>query len=110
MLATTVQRHPLDWEDQIQKVCMAYNTSVLATTGYSPFYLMFGRNARLPVDVMFPTDNPAADVSYGEYAKMTSESMGKAFNIAREHVGEKQERQKEFYDKKCHGKRFQTGD
>ena len=110
MLSTTVQSHPLDWEDHIRKVCMAYNTSVQATTGYSPFYLMFGRNARLPVDVMFPTDKPAADVSYGEYAKMTSESMEKAFNIAREHVGEKQEQQKQFYDKKCHGKRFQTGD
>ena len=89
---------------------MAYNTSVQATTGYSPFYLMFGRNARLPVDVMFPTEKPAADVSYGEYAKMTSETMKKAFHTVREHVGEKQERQKEFYDKKCHGEPFQTGD
>ena len=84
MLATTVQSHPLDWEDHIQKVCIAYNT---ATTGYSPFYLMFGRNTRLPVDVMFPIDKPLADVSYGEYAKMISESMEQAFHIAREHVG-----------------------
>ena len=110
MLATTVQSHPLDWEDHIRKVCMAYNTSVQATTGYSPFYLMFGRNARLPVDVMYPTNKPSADVSYGEYVKMTSKSMEQAFHIAREHVGEKQERQKQFYDKKCHGKPFQTGD
>ena len=89
-LSTTVHSHPLDWEENITKVCMAHNTSVKATTEYSPFYLMFGRNACLPVDVMFPTDKPAADVSFGEYAKMTSESMEKAFNIARVHVGEKQ--------------------
>ena len=106
MLATTVQSHPLKWEGHIRKVCMAYNTSIQATTGYSPFYLMFGRNARLPVDVMFPTKKPAAGVSYGEYAKMTSETMKKAFHTVREHVGEKQERQKEFYDKKCHGECF----
>ena len=105
MLSTTVQSHPLDWEDHIWKECLVYNTSVQATTGYSSFYLIIGRNARLPADVMFPTDKSAADVSYGEYAKMTSESMEKAFNLAREHVGEKQ-----FYEKKCHGKRFQTGD
>ena len=110
MLATTVQNHPLDWEDHIRKVCMAYNTSIQATTGYSPFYLMFGRNARLPVDVMFPTEKPAADVSYGEYAKMMSKTMEKAFHTVREHVGDKHERQKQFYDKKCHGERFQPGD
>jgi len=28
MLAITTQNHPLDWEDNIRKVCMAYNTSV----------------------------------------------------------------------------------
>ena len=28
MLATTTQNHPFDWEDQLPKVCMAYNTSV----------------------------------------------------------------------------------
>ena len=68
------------------------------------------KECRLPVDVMFPTEKPAADVSYGEYAKMMSETMEKAFHTVREHVGDKQERQKQFYDKKCHGKPFQTGD
>ena len=52
---------------------------------------MFGRNARLPVDVMFPTEKPPADVSYDEYPKMMSET---AFYTVREHIGEKQERQK----------------
>ena len=33
MLGTTTQDHPFDWEDQIHKVCMAYNTSVHASTG-----------------------------------------------------------------------------
>ena len=47
MLATTVKDHPQDWEDHIRKVCMAYNTCVHPTTGFTPFYLMFGRQARL---------------------------------------------------------------
>ena len=91
MLATTSHKHPLDWEEHIRKVCMAYNTSVQATTGYSPFYLMFGRNARLPIDIMFPTEKPAAGDSYGEYAKAMRETMEKAFHTVREHVGDKQE-------------------
>jgi len=98
MLATTSHNHPLDWEDHIRKVCMAYNTSVQATTGYSPFYLMFGRNACLPVDIMFPTEKPAEEATYGEYAKTMKETLKKAFHTVHEHVGDKQEQQRQFYD------------
>ena len=31
------------WDRYVQKVAYAYNTSVHATTGFSPFFLMFGR-------------------------------------------------------------------
>ena len=56
MLATSVKDNPFDWEKQLPKVCMAYNTSVQSSTGYTPFYLMFGRQARIPIDLMFNLD------------------------------------------------------
>ena len=51
MLASTVEEDPSNWEQHLRKVCMAYNTYVQPSTGYTPFYLMFGRLARLPVDM-----------------------------------------------------------
>ena len=51
MSATHCKDNPWDWEDHIRKVCFAYNTSVHASTGYAPFYLMYGCQATLPVDV-----------------------------------------------------------
>ena len=53
MLATTTKNHPFDWEDQLRKVCMAYNTSVHSSTRFTPFYLMFGCQANLPIDLMY---------------------------------------------------------
>ena len=52
MLSTCASDHPFDWEQHIRKVCFAYNSSMQASTGYTPFYLMFGCQARLPLDII----------------------------------------------------------
>ena len=60
MIATTISEHPFDWEEALPKVQMAYNTSVHSTTGYSPSFLMYGREARLPVDIVYGTQSLAS--------------------------------------------------
>ena len=80
MLATTAQHHPFNWEDQLPKVCMAYNTSVHASTGYTPFYLMFGRQARMPIDLMYGTNNEKA-VPTIEYAASTKKALEEALSL-----------------------------
>ena len=65
MLSAVVQDRHTDWEDHLRATCMAYNTSVQATTVFSPFYLMFGREARMPLDILFgqPGGSPLEEVS-----------------------------------------------
>lgn len=58
MLATTVKDNEGIWEDHIQMVCLVYDTSMQQTTGYTPFYLMYAREVRIPVDVMFGSNLP----------------------------------------------------
>jgi len=59
ILSTCAKDCPFEWENYIRKVCMAYNSSVQASTLYTPFYLMFGREAWLPLDVMYDTNPPS---------------------------------------------------
>lgn len=109
MLATHCKDQPWDWEQHIRKVCMAYNTSVNSTTGYTPFYLMFGRQARLPVDVMYgdtPTDSP----SPSEYAVKLKKRLTSAYETVRQTCKAKHEQQKELYDQRIHGNPYVTGD
>ena len=109
MLAICAKDHPLDWEHHIRPVCMAYNSSVQSSTGYTPFYLMFGRQARLPVDIMYrPIEQPLQ--SYGEYARLLQNRLQKAFDLVKQHVTKEHLRQKEFYDRKIHGKPYKAGD
>jgi len=44
-----------DWESHLRATCMAYNTSIQSTTGQSLFFLMFGRRAKIPVDLLCGT-------------------------------------------------------
>ena len=69
---------------------------------------MLGRQARLPVNIMFGTDKPD-NATYGEYTTKLKTVIEDAFHRVRERVDGEQQRQ-ELYDSKCHGKPFQTGD
>ena len=42
------------WDLGIAQLCFAYNSSVHETTGFTPFFIMFGRESIIPVDLMFP--------------------------------------------------------
>ena len=53
LLSTWMSTLSNNWDDSLKELCMAYNTSVQSTTGYTPFFLMFGREAHLPIDIMF---------------------------------------------------------
>ena len=109
MLSTTTKDHLFNWENQICKVCMAYNTSVHASTGYTPFFLIFGRQARLPIDLMYGT-RENNELSTSDYATQLKKCLDKAYRRAREKLHTSHRCQKECYDKRIHGKPFKEGD
>ena len=83
ILSTTVGNNPSNWEIHIRKVCFAYNSSRHSTTGYSPFFLMFGRQATLPVDLMYPlAQSPKKSVP--EYVQQMKESLWEAYATVRQ--------------------------
>ena len=43
--------------EHIGSVLITYNATWSQVTGYSPYFLMFGRRPQLPVDLLFPTVN-----------------------------------------------------
>ncbi|KAI9550279.1 hypothetical protein GHT06_004904 [Daphnia sinensis] len=61
MLSMYVSSCHDDWDDIVDFMVFAYNTSRQETTGLTPFYLLYGREAVLPVDVTLGNNpNPAA--------------------------------------------------
>ena len=94
MLTATVQEHPGDWDKKLRLVCMAYNTSVHQSTGFSPFFLLFGRQARLPVDLAYGTA-PMEEMTTQEYVRNLRQTLEKAYSTVRNHTGAALERQRQ---------------
>ena len=92
MLSTCSMEHPSDWDLYLSKLCLAYNSSMQSTTGYSPFFLMFGREARLPIDLIYNLNRDqegTADKSYSTYVNKQREQFAEAYEKVRQNVSQK---------------------
>ena len=109
MLATMVDSYPSSWEQNIRRVCLAYNSSVHASTGFSPFFLMFGRQVKLPVDLMYGTTQ-GKETAVMEYVKNLKDGLLEAYALVRDRCETEHKRQKSIYDRKVHGEPYSEGD
>ena len=58
MIGTLPTEAKIIWQEQLSTSLHTYNCSQLNATGFSPFYLMFGRQPMLPIDVQFGVGTP----------------------------------------------------
>ena len=99
------------WSEHLPELLLAYNATHSTVTGYSPYYLLFGRRSRIPVDYLFPTlrDSPhqtRMEVSVAAMQKRLKE----AFAVARHLTSEEAAKQCRYYDCKAGAVALQPGD
>ena len=51
MLRTLSEKLKYKRKDSLNKLMYAYNSTKHSVTGYSPYFLLFGRNLKLPIDI-----------------------------------------------------------
>ena len=85
MLTSYVSKHQHDWDRWVNLVAYAYNTSTHASTGYSPYVMVFGRLARTPLelDKGLPLKNPC---SQHEYSALIRRNLQSVADVARENL------------------------
>ena len=89
------------WHMSINQVLFAYNATRHDSTGFSPFYLLFGREAILPLDFLLGTKTAVEPMQYSKFARDWQNRMSEAYKIAK---GKADTRKK--YDEERWKKRF----
>lgn len=101
MLRTPPEEKKANWKDSLNKFIHAYNCLRQETTGFSPFYLMFGRSPRLPIDLLFDLDSSPQQGDYQDYVRTWQAGMKQAYDIASRNTMKSSARSKAYYDKKA---------
>ena len=91
MLSMYVDSKHKDWDRYLPYVTFAYNTTAHSATKESPFFLLYGREARLPIDNMLLPVGPHEDQSVEEYRAELVEGL----RIAHEHSRAAMEKNKQ---------------
>ena len=79
-------------------------------TGYSPYYLLFGRHPRPPLDLLLNLKQPSSTTSYPKYVAEWKNAMEKEYRIASKAAQTRAAQGKQQYDKKIRSSVLEPGD
>lgn len=111
MLGTLEEQQKKNWKEHVSSMTHAYNSTKHETTGYAPFYLMFGRHANLPIDLMFGLGtSDLRQPTYEEFAIDLRDRLQYAYKTASEAARLAKSKQKRLYDRGTKEAPLQLGD
>ena len=101
----------MKWPAHIGSIIIAYNSTRSLVTGYSPYYLMFGRRPRLPIDLLFPTHRTQMLTrTIDEYVASLYDRLWESLVIVQDCAVKEAQRQKWLYDRKVGAVELRPGD
>lgn len=111
MLGTLGQEKKRSWSQHVPYLVHAYNSTKCDSTGYSPYHLMFGREARLPVDLCFGTSpDGIEDACHTRYVSKLKEDLKQAYKLASAAADKRHQRNKKLYDHRVTFQSIEVGD
>ena len=104
-----VEDHQRDWDQLVPLMLMAYRTAVHETTGCTPASLMFGRDLKLAIDILYGRPETEHAQHTTSYALKLQERLEKVHHFARQRLQMMSDRMKRHYDNQLMGSKLQAG-
>ena len=103
--------HRWKWPAHLGSMLIAYNATQSLVTGFSPYYLMFGRRPQLPIDLLFQTHwEQNLTHTINEYVKTLYRHLQKSVKLAQDSALKEALQQKWLYDHKVGAIELRPGD
>ncbi len=101
-----------DWDQMLPYILFGIREVPLASTGFTPFELLFGRQPRGLLDVAKEAweQQPAAHRSTIEHVREMREKIDRVMPLVREHLVKAQQAQQRHYNRAAQPREFQPGD
>eukprot|EP00731_Ephydatia_muelleri_P008113 Em0004g451a len=101
-----------DWDKLLPFVLFAYREVPQASTGFSPFELVYGRQVRGPLDILKETwkTSKRSTESVVSYVLDVQEKLARMSELVVDNLKEAQKQQKRWYDSNARMREFKDGD
>ena len=110
MIAKCCEVKQHDWDDHLPHLLFAYRSSVQESTRESPFFLLYGRDPRIPTETILSQPTSPYLVDTEDYRTELVKKLSFAWTTAREQIGNAQEAQKKQYDHNAKEPKLRIGD
>ena len=109
-LTKYIGENPDQWPERIGAVTFAMNSSVCKSSGFTPFFLLHGREARVPNDLVFGTTSSEYYQSQHHLASRLYHQLKETWELAAKNIKRAQQQQKRYYDKCVRLTEYNVGD
>ena len=101
MLRKAATEEGKDWDKLVPYLLFAYREVPQASTGFSPFELLYGWDVRGPLDILRESweSSQKSNESIISYVLSTRDKLLKMSELVQENLSKAQSRQKSWYDK-----------
>ena len=110
MLSRYVEKHARDWDHYLPYMLYAYRVTAQESTRESPFFLLYGRDARQPMKEALTCPTSAYMVDLDDYKSELVQGLTSAWETAAECIKSAQKHQKSVYDRSAKTMDYRVGD
>ena len=110
MLAKTAKKGGRDWDKHLPYILFAYRASEQQSTRESPFFLLYGRDPRLPTKQALTPSKSRQQIDLHEYGVYIAGKLAEAWDLAKRNVQKAQKQQKKTYDQHSRPPNFKVGE
>ena len=110
LMGKVTDNHKQDWDLVVPHVLSAYRSTQHDSTGYTPNYLMYGRQVNAPVDIILGEKPQEQYEDFDAYVDQLQDRLYNAYEITRQALRKNADANKRKYDVRVRPTPYKVGD